>query len=96
MPAQRRLADPDAPYWTMDDIAEYWHVLPVTIRRYRDQTIRLSRGPYLPPENDTINGGPAWYPATIIGFKRLGQGRGGGPKSGRGPDGNAGNDRVAS
>jgi hypothetical protein len=64
------MADETADYWTIDDIAEYWGVAPQTIRTYRSR----KRGEL--PEPDTKFGrSPVWKPATIIGFKRPGQGK---------------------
>jgi hypothetical protein len=63
------LGDPAKPYWTMDDIAAYWHTKPKTIRTYRSR----GRGE-LPPEDRMIGRVPVWRPSTIIDFKRLGQG----------------------
>lgn len=61
--------DPGADYWTIADVAAYWGVAPQTIRAYR------SRGRGELPEPDRVfSRSPAWKPATIIGFSRLGQG----------------------
>lgn len=63
------MADPNADYWTIADIAEYWHVSPQTVRSYR------SRGKgELPKEDRTFGRSPVWRPATIINFERPGQG----------------------
>lgn len=65
----RGMADPNADYWTVSDIAEYWGVSPQTIRSYR------SRGRGELPDADRVFGrSPVWKPATIIGFVRPGQG----------------------
>lgn len=84
--AARRLADPKAPYWTMDDIAEYWGIKPGTVRDYRYKTEhpKPGRGPLLPPNDDKIGINPVWFPSTIISFDRSGKGHGGGPKPANG------------
>lgn len=63
------MADPNADYWTITDVAEYWHVTPQTIRTYRSR----NRGE-LPKPDRVFGRSPAWKPATITGFERLGQG----------------------
>ena len=63
------VADPNAEYWTVAEIAEHWGVKVPTIRAYRSR----KRGEL--PEPDQIYGRtPLWKPATIIGFERPGQG----------------------
>jgi hypothetical protein len=65
----RLMADPNADYWTVNDIAEYWGVTTQTVRTYRSR----KRGEL--PEPDRIFGrSPVWKPATIINFVRPGQG----------------------
>ena len=69
MTTGRDVADPNADYWTVADIAEYWHVAPQTVRTYRSR----KRGEL--PEPDNVFGrSPVWKPATIINFVRPGQG----------------------
>ncbi|TDU05012.1 hypothetical protein EDD99_3498 [Streptomyces sp. 846.5] len=65
----RAMADPNADYWTVSDIAEHWGVSPQTIRSYRSR----GRGE-LPKEDRVFGRSPAWRPATIINFVRPGQG----------------------
>ncbi|MFJ9420710.1 helix-turn-helix transcriptional regulator [Streptomyces sp. NPDC101249] len=63
------MADPDAEYWTVDDIAEHWSVKVGTVRSYRSR----KKGEL--PEPDQVYGRtPLWKPSTIIDFKRPGQG----------------------
>lgn len=63
------MADPNAEYWTVAEIAEHWGVKEQTVRSYRSR----KRGEL--PEPDRIYGRtPLWKPATIIGFVRPGQG----------------------
>jgi transposase len=63
------MADPEADYWTIKDVADHWDVTEQTIRTYRSR----KRGEL--PEPDKVFGrSPAWKPETIIGFKRPGQG----------------------
>lgn len=63
----RPLADPNAVYWTIADVAAYWGVKPATIHTYR------TRG-WLPEPDDRIGNAPVWKPKTIIEFKRPGRG----------------------
>lgn len=85
------MADPDADYWTMADIADYLGVQLRTVHTYRlrGQKLRqrladgeditaeqLAVG--LPKEDRLIGRTPAWRPATITGWRRPGQGVGGG------------------
>jgi hypothetical protein len=63
------MADPNADYWTVADIADHWGVTPQTVRTYRSR----KRGEL--PEPDKVFGrSPVWKPSTIIGFVRPGQG----------------------
>lgn len=63
------MADPNAEYWTVAEIAEHWGVKVSTVRSYRSR----KRGEL--PEPDKVYGRtPLWKPATIIGFERPGQG----------------------
>jgi predicted DNA-binding transcriptional regulator AlpA len=64
------MADPDADYWTIADVADQWGVSEATIRTYRSR----NRGE-LPPEDKIFGRSPAWRPATILNFARPGQGR---------------------
>jgi hypothetical protein len=82
----KQLADSLAEWWTMADIAAYWHVEPGTVWDYRYQTLhprRPGQAAKLPPEDDTIGRTPVWHPRTIIDFERPGRGHGGGPKARR-------------
>ncbi|QDN58688.1 helix-turn-helix domain-containing protein [Streptomyces sp. S1D4-20] len=63
------MADPNADYWTIADVARYWGVSEQTIRAYRSR-----RRGELPPADKVFSRSPVWKPATIIGFQRLGQG----------------------
>lgn len=63
------MADVNADYWAISDVAEYWGVAPQTIRTYRAR----GRGE-LPPEDRKFGRSPAWRPQTIIRFVRPGQG----------------------
>ena len=77
------MADPDAEWWTMADIAEHWGVEPGTIQDYRNQTRhprRDGQAAKLPPEDSKFGRTPVWRPETIISFKRPGRGHGGGRK----------------
>lgn len=70
MTTRRTMADPNADYWTINDVAEYWGVTPQTIRTYRSRR----RGEL--PEPDAVFGrSPVWKPKTIIDFERPGQGK---------------------
>lgn len=63
------MADPNADYWTVADIADHWGVTLQTVRTYRSR----KRGEL--PEPDNVFGrSPVWKPATIINFQRAGQG----------------------
>jgi hypothetical protein len=63
------MADPNADYWTVADIADHWGVTPATVRTYRSR----KRGEL--PEPDKVFGrSPVWKPATILNFQRPGQG----------------------
>lgn len=59
--------DPNADYWTLEDVAAYWGIKYDSARRYR------ARG-NLPPEDRKFGRSPAWRPATIINHTRPGQG----------------------
>lgn len=63
------MADPEADYWGIADVAAYWRVRPQTIRAYRSR----GRGELPPPDNE-FSRSPVWRPATITGFERPGQG----------------------
>lgn len=68
-PTEEEMADPNAEYWTVADIAEHWGVKVATVRAYRSR----KRGEL--PHPDHIYGRtPLWRPATIISFDRPGQG----------------------
>jgi hypothetical protein len=63
------MADLNADYWTVADIADHWGVTPATVRSYR------SRGRGELPEPDRVFGrSPVWKPASILNFQRPGQG----------------------
>jgi hypothetical protein len=63
------MADPNADYWTVADIADHWGVTAQTIRTYRSR----KRGEL--PEPDKVFGrSPVWKPSTILNFERPGQG----------------------
>lgn len=64
------MADPNADYWTIADVADHWGVSEQTVRAYRSR----GRGE-LPSADKTYGRSPVWKPATIIGFQRLGQGK---------------------
>lgn len=69
-PAEGRVTpDPDADYWSIEDVAAFLGVSAATVRTYRSR----DRGE-LPPEDKKFGRSPVWKPATIIGFSRLGQG----------------------
>lgn len=74
------LGDPNAEWWTTEDVAAYLGVKPATVRRYR----MADRGDgALPEEEAMFVRSPAWRPATIIAWhkgQRPGQGTGGGRK----------------
>ncbi|MFD5862641.1 helix-turn-helix transcriptional regulator [Streptomyces chartreusis] len=63
------MADVNADYWTIDDVAEHWGVTPQTIRTYRSR-----KRDELPPHDRMFGRSPAWRPQTIVGFVRPGQG----------------------
>jgi hypothetical protein len=65
------LADPAADWWTMDDVAAYLGIAPESARRYRSRPLT---GGGLPKEDRMFGRTPAWKPATIIDWKRPGQG----------------------
>ncbi|WP_435108103.1 hypothetical protein [Nocardiopsis synnemataformans] len=62
--------DPDAEYWTINDIAAYWGIKPQTVRWYRARP-----NGYLPPQDDYFGRTPVWKPKTVIDFQRAGQGK---------------------
>lgn len=62
-------ADPDADYWTIEDVAAHWNVKPETVRSYRSR----KKGE-LPDADRKVGRTPVWYPATIINFQRPGRG----------------------
>lgn len=64
-----RVADPEAEYWTIAEIAEHWSVKVATVRAYRSR----KRGE-LPDPDHVYGRTPLWRPATIISFERPGQG----------------------
>jgi hypothetical protein len=69
MTMRRAMADPNADYWTINDVAEHWGVTPQTVRTYRSRR----RGEL--PEPDAVFGrSPVWKPKTIIDFQRPGRG----------------------
>lgn len=85
------VADLDADYWTMADIAEHLGVKLRSVHTYRlrGQQLRerqvagedlspeqLAAG--LPAEDKMIGRTPVWRPATIASWKRPGHGAGGG------------------
>lgn len=63
------MADLNADYWTISDVASYWGVTVQTIRTYRTR----GRGE-LPAEDRMFGRSPAWRPQTIVDFVRPGQG----------------------
>lgn len=63
------MADLNADYWTIGDVASYWGVTVQTIRTYRTR----GRGE-LPAEDRMFGRSPAWRPQTIVDFVRPGQG----------------------
>ncbi|MCC3652711.1 helix-turn-helix domain-containing protein [Streptomyces sp. S07_1.15] len=64
------MPDPNADYWTVQDVADHWGVKPQTIRAYRTR----KRGE-LPKEDAVFGRSPVWKPATILNFQRPGQGK---------------------
>ncbi|WP_179889935.1 MULTISPECIES: helix-turn-helix transcriptional regulator [unclassified Streptomyces] len=63
------MADLNADYWTVEDIANHWGVTVQTVRSYRSR----KRGEL--PEPDKMFGrSPVWRPSTIIEFQRPGRG----------------------
>jgi hypothetical protein len=63
------MADSNADYWTIADVADHWQVSEQTIRAYRSR-----RRGELPPADRVFGRSPAWRPATILRFQRIGQG----------------------
>ncbi|MFI9558855.1 hypothetical protein [Nonomuraea endophytica] len=85
------MADLDAEYWTMDDIADYLGVKLRSVHTYRHRGSQLREraaageditpdqlAAGLPAEDKMIGRTPVWQPATITSWKRPGQGAGGG------------------
>lgn len=70
-------ANPEAPWWTMDDIAVYWGIRKRTVEYYRDQS-RNHGHDYMPVQDSYVGRTPVWFPRTITGWPRPGQGSGGG------------------
>lgn len=65
----RPMADLNADYWTVEDIADHWGVTVQTVRSYRSR----KRGEL--PEADKMFGrSPVWRPSTILAFQRPGRG----------------------
>ncbi|MFC9990926.1 helix-turn-helix transcriptional regulator [Streptomyces globisporus] len=63
------MADLNADYWTVEDIADHWGVTIQTVRSYRSR----KRGEL--PEPDKMFGrSPVWRPSTITEFQRPGRG----------------------
>ncbi|ARI54608.1 hypothetical protein A6E92_22360 [Streptomyces sp. S8] len=63
------MADLNADYWTVEDIADHWGVAVQTVRSYRSR----KRGEL--PEADKMFGrSPVWRPSTILAFQRPGRG----------------------
>ncbi|MGW5259666.1 hypothetical protein ACWEQG_01745 [Microbispora sp. NPDC004025] len=71
--------DPDADYWTMQDIADYLGVQLRTVHTYRHRGAKGEAGG-LPAEDKMMGRTPVWKPARIIRWDkdRPGQGVGGG------------------
>jgi hypothetical protein len=63
------VADAQADYWTMNNVADHWGVKIETVRTYR----KRGRGE-LPDEDRMFGQSPAWKPSTIIAFQRPGKG----------------------
>lgn len=90
------MADVDADYWTMADIADYLGVKLRTVHTYRLRGKQLRQraadgeplrqeqlAAGLPKEDKKIGRTPVWRPSTITSWKRSGQGAGGGrPRTG--------------
>jgi hypothetical protein len=66
--AEAEKPDPNADYWTLQDIAAYWGVEYESVRRYRNRPGKL------PPQDETFGRSPVWRPATVIGWQRPRQG----------------------
>lgn len=62
------MPDPDAQFWTVKDVAEYWNVKPATVYVYRTRK-------WLPDQDDRIGNAPVWKPKTIMEFERPGRGK---------------------
>ncbi|MFG1941609.1 hypothetical protein [Nonomuraea sp. NPDC048826] len=91
------MADVDADYWTMTDIAEYFGVKLQTVHGYRRRGRQLRKraadgeplsaeqlAAGLPQEDNMIGRTPVWRPSTITSWKWPGKGAGGGrPHTGR-------------
>lgn len=85
------MADVDADYWTMADIAEHLGLKLRSVHTYRTRGEQLRQraaagepvseeqlAAGLPKEDKMIGRTPVWRPATITSWKRPGQGAGGG------------------
>jgi hypothetical protein len=76
------MADPEADWWTITDIAEHLGVKRQTVERYRHPRRPGPDGPVraaeLPEPDRHIGATPVWRPERIIGWERPGQGAGGG------------------
>lgn len=62
-------ADPEADFWTIEDVAVHWGVKPETVRSYRSR----KKGE-LPEADRMVGRTPVWRPATIVAFQRPGRG----------------------
>lgn len=62
-------ADPEADFWTIEDVALHWGVKPETVRSYRSR----KKGE-LPEADRMVGRTPVWHPATIVAFQRPGRG----------------------
>ncbi|MFD0884881.1 helix-turn-helix domain-containing protein [Streptosporangium algeriense] len=61
--------DPEADYWTAEEVAEYLGVAVRTVYTYRLRGEKGEPGG-LPKEDRMFGRSPAWRPATITGWKR--------------------------
>ncbi|GII88255.1 hypothetical protein Ssi03_62450 [Sphaerisporangium siamense] len=75
----RRLADPQAEWWTTEDVAAYLDVAQTTVWVYR-QRGKKGDASGLPDEDELVVRTPRWRPNTIIVWakNRPGRGTGGG------------------